>query len=175
MIIETARLIMRRPVVEDAVPIFQRYASDPEVTRYLAWPRHTSLEDTAAFIDFSDADWAKWPAGPLLIFSRMNGTLLGGTGLGFTAARVAVTGYVLTREEWGKGYATEALAAMVDVSRSIGVTRLSATCHVDHRASWRVMEKCGFTREGVLRRHTVLPNLSPEPVDVLRYALILQP
>jgi RimJ/RimL family protein N-acetyltransferase len=169
MTIETARLVLRRPVAEDVQEIFDRYAADPEVTRYLSWPRHTSLDDTRAFLQFSDAQWATWPTGPLLCFSRANGALLGGTGLGFTDAVRATTGYVFSRDAWGKGYATEALAAMVDLSRSLGIAELSALCHVDHRPSWRVMEKCGFTREALLPSHLVFPNLSAETLDVLRY------
>jgi [ribosomal protein S5]-alanine N-acetyltransferase len=173
--VETARLTMRPPTVTDAQAIFDGYASDAEATKYLAWPRHTSVGDTEAFLQFSDAEWARWPAGPLLMFSRADGKLIGGTGLGFEGRDRAVTGYVLVRDEWGQGYATEALGAMVDLARSLGVRRLSAICHVDHRASWHVMEKCGFTREGLLPRHALFPNLSPDPADVLRYFKICNP
>jgi len=38
--IETARLVLRRPTAADAEAIFNRYAGDSDVTRYLAWPRH---------------------------------------------------------------------------------------------------------------------------------------
>ncbi len=68
--------------------------------------------DTRAFLGFSDADWAKWPAGAYLIFSRAEVALLGGTGLSFVNATEAVTGYVLAQDAWGKGYATEALESM---------------------------------------------------------------
>ena len=169
--VETARLVLRRPAAGDAQAIFERYASDSAVTRFLAWPRHTSIDDTRAFLQFSDQEWSRWPAGPLLIVSRADGTtLLGATGLSFQAPGQAVTGYVLAQDEWGKGYATEALAAMVDLARSVRVDRLTAICHTGHRASWRVMEKCGFTREALLKEHTVLPNLSADPVDVFLYA-----
>jgi RimJ/RimL family protein N-acetyltransferase len=173
--LETARLVLRRPVASDAHAIFAGYASDPEVTKYLSWPRHLAIVETHMFLQFSDAEWSKWPAGPLLVFSRADGTLLGGSGLAFEAPYRATTGYVLGRDHWGKGYATEALGAIVGLARSLGVQRLSAICHADHRASWRVMEKCGFEREALLRRHTVFPNLSEEPADVLQYVQILQP
>ena len=173
--VETARLTMRRPMASDAQAIFDGYASDAEVTKYLAWPRHTSLGETEAFLQFSDAEWERWPSGPLLMFSRADGKLIGGTGLGFEARDRAVTGYVLVRDEWGKGYATEALGAMKDLAQSLGVRRLSAICHVDHRASWHVMEKCGFTRKGLTPRHAVFPNLSPDPADVLQYFKICNP
>jgi RimJ/RimL family protein N-acetyltransferase len=59
---------------------------------------------------------------------------------------------------------------MVALAAEFHVARLYALCHVDHRASWHVLEKCGFEREGVLPRHSVFPNLTPEPLDVLSYA-----
>ena len=43
--------------------------------------------------------------------------------------------------------------------------------YVEHAASSRVMEKCGLTREGVLPRHTVFPNLGPTACDVLCYSI----
>ncbi len=69
--------------------------------------------------------------------------LLGGTGLGFESSSETVTGYVLSRDAWGRGYATEALSAMIDVAMRIGVHRLSAQCHARHTTSQRVLEKCG--------------------------------
>jgi GNAT superfamily N-acetyltransferase len=58
-----------------------------------------------------------------------------------------VTGYVLAKDAWGQGYATEALGAMVDVARRINLRRIYALCHPQHQASWRVLEKCGFSRD----------------------------
>ncbi|MEI6244128.1 MAG: GNAT family N-acetyltransferase [Acidobacteriota bacterium] len=138
------RLRFRRPVPEDAEAIFRAYAGDPEVTRYLAWPCHQSVEDTRGFIAWSDSEWAKWPAGPLLIEEKGDGRLLGGTGLAFESATSASTGYVLAREAWGRGFATEALGAMTSLAESLGVTRLFALCHPQHDASARVLEKAGF-------------------------------
>lgn len=167
----TERLELRRPLESDLEPIFARYASDAEVTRYLAWPRHTSLADTRIFLDFSTAEWRTWGCGPYLILSRAGGELLGSTGISFDTSDVASTGYVLSRDAWGHGYATEALGAMRDLGRSLGLRRLYAICHIEHGASKRVMEKCGFAYEGVLRRHLTFPNIGPERHDVLCYAV----
>jgi RimJ/RimL family protein N-acetyltransferase len=172
--LETRRLALRRPLAADAALIFERYATDPDVTRFVAFPRHTSVDQTRAFLRFSDAEWERWGCGPLLVFSRTNGALLGGTGLAFETPYRASTGYVFARDAWGRGYATETLTAMVDWARSLGVWRLYAECHVDHKASARVLEKCRFEREGVLKCHTVFPNLSAEPADVFLYARVLQ-
>ncbi len=173
--IETARLVLRKPRARDAHAMFTRYASDPEVTRFLSWARHRSVEDTRAFLEFSDAEWRRWPAGPYLIESRAGGQLLGSTGLAFETPFRAATGYVLARDAWGAGYATEALGGMVDLARGLGLRRLYALCHPDHAASWRVLEKCGFLREGVLRRYAEFPNLRPgEPEDCLCYGQVFE-
>jgi ribosomal-protein-alanine N-acetyltransferase len=171
VIIETERLLLRPPRAEDARRVFERYASDPRVTRYLGWPTHRSLADTQAFLVFSASEWQRWPAGPLLIESRASGALLGSTGLGFETTSQASTGYVLAYDAWGFGYATEALGAMRDLASRLEVTTLYALCHPEHRASSRVLEKCGFILERVLPAHAEFPNLNPgAPGDVRRYA-----
>jgi len=169
----TERLVLRRPVEGDVRAIFDRYASDGEVTRYLAWPRHVSLDDTKVFIGFSDAEWRRWGCGPYLIFDASGTKLLGSSGLAFESSELASTGYVFARDAWGQGYATEALQAMASLARSLGVRFLYAVCHVEHRASAHVMEKCGLTSEGLLRQHIVFPNISPLRADVLRYGITL--
>ena len=155
----TERLILRRPAEADAEAIYTRYASDPEVTRYLGWPRHEALAQTLAFLSFSDAEWEHWPAGPYLIESRKTGALLGGTGFGFQSATDAATGYVLARDAWGKGYATEALQALTAFAGALGLRRMHALCHAEHIASQRVLEKCGFLLDSGPQRAADFPNL----------------
>jgi len=167
---ESSRLTFVQPSAADAQAIFERYAHDPEVTRFLAWPRHLSLDDTRVFLEFSASQWDDWPAGPYLIRSRPDGRLLGGTGLQFETPTDAITGYVFAKDAWGKGYATEALEAMVHVARRIGVRRLSAFCHPNHRPSWHVLEKCGFVRDPAGSYQVAFPNLEPGRLqDVLCY------
>lgn len=173
--IETTRLTLVRPRSADAVSIFERYASDPDVTRFLSWPRHQSVDDTRAFLDFSAEEWERWPAGPYLIRSRDDGSLLGSTGFGFEKPDEAVTGYVLAKNVWGQGYATEALGAIVDVARRIGVARLYALCYPEHSPSLRILEKCGFGRDDTWNRQVVFPNLVPVvPHDVLCYTMLFE-
>jgi RimJ/RimL family protein N-acetyltransferase len=172
--LETARLVLRRPRAEDAAAIFTRFAADREVTRFVGWPTHESLDDTRAFLAFSDGQWDRWPAGPYLALSRTDDAILGSTGLDFETPSRAATGYVFAKDAWGRGYATEALCAMIDLARTLGVRRLYALCHPEHRASWRVLEKGGFAREGTLRCYAEFPNLRRGvPADVLCYALVL--
>ncbi len=170
-LIETARLRLRRPEQVDAEAIFTRYAGDPLVTKYLSWPTHRNLADTIAFLAWSDREWERAPAGPYLVLDIEDRRLVGSTGLTFESPERATTGYVFAKNEWGRGYATESLHAMVDLARDLGVRRLETICHVDHRPSARVIEKCGFTFEGIRRNHTEFPNLAPgTKSDVRSYA-----
>jgi len=172
--VETERLVLRRPVASDAEAIFSRYASDAEVTKFVAWPTHRSIESTRIFLVFSDAEWDRWPAGPYLILSKADALLLGGTGLTFETPHRAMTGYVLAQDAWGRGYATECMHAMIDLARQCGVSQLYALCYTEHAASYRVLEKCGLTRERILPRHSEFPNLTPgTQSDVYRYELAL--
>jgi RimJ/RimL family protein N-acetyltransferase len=168
--LQTARLTLIAPTTADAEAMFERYASDPDVTRYLGWPRHETVADTLGFLAFSESQWARDGVGPYLIRSRTHGRLLGSTGLALEAEDHAATGYVLAKDSWGKGYATEALNAMVDVARGLHLARVYALCHAQHEASTRVLEKCGFERDRSWTRQYDFPNLAPGvPQDVLCY------
>jgi ribosomal-protein-alanine N-acetyltransferase len=169
-LVETSRLVLSAPDAADAELVFQRYASDDAVTRYLGWPTHRAIADTRAFLEFSAVQWAREGAGPYLIWARTDGRLLGSTGLGLEPDGRAITGYVLAADAWGQGYATEALTAVVDIASDIGVRQLYALCHPQHRASARVLEKCGFELDASWHRRLEFPNLEPGIArDVLCY------
>jgi ribosomal-protein-alanine N-acetyltransferase len=135
---------------------------------------HQSLADTTMFIDFSNVEWTANGCGPYVVMSRDSGELLGGTGLSLQEHE-AETGYLFARDAWGYGYATESLAAIVGVARSMGLSGLHAHCHPDHRASIRVLEKCGFGFEQRARDAHVFPNLAAAKQDVLSYVLSFEP
>lgn len=164
--IVTARLQLRRPMLEDVAAIFATYASDKEVTRYLSWPCHRQLADTRAFIDFSTREWQQNPAGPYLLVLP-NGQVIGSTGIAFEAG-IATTGYVLAKPYWGCGYATEALSAMLALARQLGLPQLYADCHPQHHASLRVLRKGGFIVMEQITRSHAFPNLDTLDESVLR-------
>ncbi|HMI70746.1 MAG TPA: GNAT family N-acetyltransferase [Solirubrobacteraceae bacterium] len=114
--------------------------------------------------------------GTYQVIRRADGNVIGDVGfMGPPDDTGAVLlGCAITEDARGQGYATEALSAMVEVAKKSGLRRLYALCHRDHHASARVLEKCDFAREGVLRAHVEFPNLSPgEPQDVACYAILL--
>ena len=170
--IETARLLLRKPKASDAQAVFDRYATDREVTRYLSWPTHRSVADTLAFLSWSDSEWQRWPAGPFLVIAR-DGKLLGSTGLSYKTNSRAMTGYAFARDAWGSGYATESLEAMVElgVKRAFSDSKRSAMWIT---ALGKSMEKCGFRPEEVRRNHFAFPNLGPQKKsEVFSYVLTL--
>jgi len=170
----TDRLLLRRPREADAHEIFRRYASDAEVTRYVGFRAHVSIDDARSFIEMSNAEWDRWGAGPYLLRLRSDASLIGGTGLHLETPLRAMTGYVLARDSWGKGYATETVKAIIEIARAKRIQRLYAICHTEHAASVHVLEKCGLIREGILRSYMEFPNLSPgHASDVYCYALVL--
>ena len=145
----SARLRFRRPTADDAPAIFARWAGDPEVTRYLGWPTHQSADDTRGFVAFSDAEWARVGLGPLLIEDIATSQLCGSTGLMVDGPGSAMVGYVLAREAWGRGIATEALAAMTTLADQHGITHLYAYAHPGHTATHRVLAKGGYELNAV--------------------------
>ena len=50
--IETTRLLLRKASLGDAEAMFRNWASDPEVTKYLTWPAHKSVDTTRSFMGF---------------------------------------------------------------------------------------------------------------------------
>ena len=169
--VETLRLHLRRPLPTDAERIFQTYAQDREVTRYLEWVPHTSVETTKKFIAFCQERWTNSVAFPYVITRKEDRELLGMIEVRPNRHR-ANFGYVLARSYWGNGFMPEAIAAVVKIALNPPtIYRMEATCDVDNKASIRALEKSGFSREGLLRRCTIHPNISSEPRDSLLYAL----
>lgn len=67
----------------------------------------------------------------------------------------AEVGFMLGREAWGQGYATEAMQAVIAYAASIGLRRLVARTHLGNRRSDALLEKLGFQEEGLLRGHVL--------------------
>jgi RimJ/RimL family protein N-acetyltransferase len=168
----TERLVLRRPRLSDAGEIFQSYAQDPDVTRYVMWRPHTGLQQTQEFLAGCVAAWEGDNRFPFVITLKENASPIGMIEIHPSGSRCGA-GYVIGKTHWGKGYTTEALKTLIEwVFTQPGVYRLDATCDVENFASYRVMEKAGMQREGILRRWVIHPNISPEPRDCYIYAIV---
>jgi [ribosomal protein S5]-alanine N-acetyltransferase len=157
--IETPRLVLRRPLAGDAEAVFSGWASDAVATQFMSWPRHRSIADSQAFLDFSDGEWDAWPAGPYVIELGSTGELIGSCGFAFCGRESAEVGYIIARGAWGQGYATESLAAQIAAAAPLAPVTLGAAVHPDNRASLRVLAKCSFVSDGAPSVAVVFPNL----------------
>jgi RimJ/RimL family protein N-acetyltransferase len=171
-VIETARLRLRRPALTDAEAIFE-YGRDPEVTRFMVWPTHTNVDTVTAFLEtllarIADGSEVAWS-----ITLPPSDRAIGMISCRQRGHRVDF-GYVLNRAFWRRGFGSEAATAIVDHAAGLeNVYRVWATCDTANTASMRVLEKAGLTREGILRRWSVHPNIGPVPRDAFVYAKVI--
>jgi RimJ/RimL family protein N-acetyltransferase len=169
--IETDRLILRKPRLQDTEAMFRSYASDPEVTRYLTWLTHTSVDQTRDYLMHAIAGWEKSNTFTWVITLKPTLELIGSIDIRLeTNANI---GYVLSRPFWNRGYMTEAVRALIRWALETDeIFRAWAVCDVENVASARVLEKAGMELEGTLRRWIVLPNRSSKPRDCVCYAKV---
>ena len=169
----TDRLVLRLPAPSDAEAIFE-YGSDPQVTRYMDWPRHETVETVVEHLGTCAPRWESGEEFYWVITMRPENHAMGGISVR-VRGHAADFGYVLNRRYWGQGIATEAARAVVGWTFTLeSVWRVWATCDVDNVASARVLEKIGLSREGILRCWAVRPELSPQPRDAYVYSRIRQ-
>ncbi len=169
--ITTARLVLRPPVREDAQAIYDGYAQDSEVARYVIWLPHRSLADTHEFLDHFIRHGEEERSYPWVMIRAEDDALIGAMHLRVDPPR-AEFGFNIARPHWNGGYGTEAVQGVIAFAFSLpDVERVQAVCHVDNSASARVMEKAGMRREGRLERYLFFPNLGDEAQDVFLYAV----
>ena len=170
--IETERLVLRKPCVDDAPAIFAGWAQDPEVTTHLTWRPHSNIETTIAMLERVAAAWEHGLRFPFVITEKNTHQLAGMIEIRMEGHK-AELGYVLAKEFWGKGYMNEAVRALIDWAfQQPSIYRVYATTSVENFGSQRVMEKAGMQREGLLRKYVVHPNISDEPRDSYIYAIV---
>lgn len=169
--IATDRLLLRPPVEADAGSIFSGYARDPEVSRYMIWSPHESIETTRGFVASCVASWRSQSVFPYVIALAGSDEAIGMLEARPAGHRVDI-GYVLARPHWGTGLMPEAIRALARIALfDLGFFRVEASCDLENAQSARALEKAGFAREGRLARYTVHPNVSSEPRDCWLYAI----
>ncbi|MFN2456503.1 MAG: GNAT family N-acetyltransferase, partial [Pyrinomonadaceae bacterium] len=133
-----------------AEAIFNSYAQDEIVTRYLIWQPHKNIQETEDFLASCVAAWEKDTRFSYIVTVKEIDEIAGMIEIRLNGFKADV-GYVLSPQFWGKGLATEALNSFVNWALSqTSVYRISALCDVENIASARVLEKTGMQREGLL-------------------------
>lgn len=148
---ETERLTVRRFLPDD-LPALHRYCVNPNVGSHAGWKPHETLEDSRHVLkEFIEGDevWA--------IVEKASGQLIGSCGLHRDHKRmndrVRMLGYVLDEAYWGKGYMTECALGLLHYGFSVLQLELISVYHFSYNdRSRRVIEKCGFHKEGQLRQ-----------------------
>jgi RimJ/RimL family protein N-acetyltransferase len=149
--IQTERLLIRPFQLEDTAQFAER-RNHPEVARYQNWslpfPMSKAEEIVGELVEMDgpvDEDW--WMA---IVADRITGKALGDLAVHLTwQGRTAEVGYSFGREHWGRGYAVEALDALIAyLFEDMGVTRVFGMLHPDNKASATVLERTGHLFEG---------------------------
>ena len=152
--IKTKRLLLRRFTPDDAQPMFDRWANDERVTRYMTWNPHEVVEVTKGLVEhwcgeYEKPDCYNWaieldgaPIGNLSVV-RMD-----------EAHERMELGYCIGTPWWGQGIMSEAVRAVVDfLFDDVGCNRIQISHLLKNPASGRVAQKCGFTKEGTRREY----------------------
>ena len=165
MFTRTARLLLRPGWAEDA-RVLAGAIGDERIVRNLAtapWPY--GLRDAEAFLARP-----RDPVLPsLLIFERTADAprLVGACGLARRPSGGVELGYWIAIPFWGRGYATEAGTALVDIARALRLPRLQASCFLDNPASGRVLDKLGFKPTGITALHPSFGRGGDAPAKLL--------
>ena len=148
MFARTPRLLLRPGFAEDAPALASAIAHEG-IVRHLAsapWPYR--MRDAEAYLAAP-----RDPILPsLLIFERTGGAplLVGACGLGRRPSGAVELGYWIARDHWGRGLATEASRALIDIARTLKLKWLEGSHFTDNPASGRVLEKLGFEASGII-------------------------
>ncbi|MCY1138443.1 GNAT family protein [Actinoplanes sp. Pm04-4] len=171
MLIATERLVLRRFRKADAAPL-AAYRSDPEVARYQSWDApFPMLRAETAVANFMASDPARPGWFQYAIERTADRLLIGDVAVHLhDNLKQAEIGFTLAREHQKQGYASEAVRAVLDhLFRVQGLHKVTGECDARNVASAGLMERLGFTREGLLRQQTYIKG---EWTDDALYGLL---
>lgn len=171
--LSTARLTLRRFTVEDADAMYQNWANDKRVTRFLTWQPHESAEQTKRLLtlwcsEYEKPDYYSWAI-------EFDKKIIGNISVVRCEDRseVAHLGYCMGFDYWGKGIMTEAVRAVIDyLFGEIGFHRITICHAVKNPASGKVAKKCGLTLEGT--RRECFKSFDGEFLDICDYGILRQ-
>lgn len=154
--LETKRLFLRRFTLDDTQAMFDNWASDPDVTKFLSWPAHKNITVTKAVLEnwvenYSSNEFYQWA----IVLKGNADRPIGSISVITHNDRVASAeiGYCLGRQWWHKGIMSEALKAVMDyLFDEVGMNRVSAKHDPNNPHSGGVMRKCGMQYEGTQRQ-----------------------
>ncbi len=153
--LETDRLLLRRFVLEDAGAMYNNWASNPNVTKYVMWEAHKDINETKELLkawikDYKNNDTYRWVAE-----TKDTKELIGSIDVvskKFLPFGVCEIGYCYGEDFWGKGYATECLKAIMKyLFEECDADVICAEHLSQNPGSGKVMTKSGLKYEGTQR------------------------
>jgi [ribosomal protein S5]-alanine N-acetyltransferase len=172
--IETERLLLRQFEPDDADEVL-RHFSQPGLYQYMDFEPIATPAQALELIGWGQR-LAKNESGAFWgLFDKQTGALIGSLNYDRqldrpdSAHRVNV-GYDLAQAHWGRGLMTEAVQTTLPyVFGPMGFSRIETTVHVQNYRSVRVLVKCGFRIEGILRQYSLIGG---ELADMIAFALL---
>lgn len=155
-ILETERLKLDPLVEADAEDLFPMM-DDPEVMAYWDVPEIDDPDVVAEVVRAQVAEMADGDAIYWSIRTMQDAAFIGCCDLSDIDRRHkrAEVGFMLGRGSWGRGYAEEAMQAVIAYAGASGLRRLTARTHLGNRRSESLLEQFGFKEEGLLRGHVL--------------------
>jgi ribosomal-protein-alanine N-acetyltransferase len=152
-VIETKRLRLRKPIDEDVKPLFE-LCQDEAVMLYYGNEPFNEEPQAQKELDWFLKIWREGTGTRWIISLKGKDNFIGE--IGFynyeKKHKKAEIGYKLVRQHWRKGYMSEALESMLDyMYNTMDLNRIQALVDPRNTASFILLEKQGFQREGVLR------------------------
>jgi RimJ/RimL family protein N-acetyltransferase len=179
-VLNARRLRLRAPQAGDAVFAHARWAADPTVLRYLGRRPNTELEQTRRQLAWDEARWLKKSGYTWMLVPHGEAGPVGQLQLlppgGEQHSHRLRLGYLLAGSHQRRGLMREAVALLLaHALDQPAVWRVDAVCDVDNLRSQQLLAGLGLVLEGRLACHTVHPNLSDRPRDMLLYAATKPP
>lgn len=172
--IETERLVLRAFSHLDAQDMYKNWATNENVTRFLRWKPHPNIDLTKKLCEIWEKDSQKLNSYLWVIVDKITNQAIGSVGLVDIdeEKKSAEFGYCLSESYWGKGLMKEAMDAVLTYLEPVGFVRLFATCNVKNANSAKVLSKCGFEHEGILRKFDF--DNEQNLVDVMMFSKITE-
>lgn len=172
-VINTDRLLLRKFELDDAYDMFKNWANDSEVTKFLSWKPHSSVEVTQGIVgcwvkEYMNTNTYNWA-----IELKEIGEVIGGISIIKLDEKnySCEIGYCMSKMYWGKSIMSEALKAVIDYLFSeVGFNRIVTKHDTNNVASGKVMLKSGMKYEGTLRQVKIREN--KEFYDLAIYAIL---
>jgi len=153
--LETDKLILRQFVVSDAEAMYHNWANDPDVTKYLMWPHHESVEVSSTVLKDWTSCYVKDNYYQWAIVLKENGdNPIGSIAIVHQDDSVEMVhvGYCIGKKWWKQGITSEALSVLIKFFfEEIGVNRFESRHDPNNPNSGKVMTKCGLKYEGTCR------------------------